>query len=362
MTTNPIETNFTAFFEKLRGAPGFLPFCDLAAGLANAVRREIGANEEAAFKKLAYIGTGITFVELQRLCAALPTLFTCADRCAAAVKDGLVSREAMHELVHVRAALAEAGEEGAAASAMLADFLTALNELQVYEGGVPRLTTREVVLRGYGDFLLGKAEEPSLQSEDPWLAVAEKYLRLSEAPGERPRRYARDFVATLSMADRREIADAIFIVTEMERCLQENPRHYERALKAAGCTDRKSEIEDASNRLIDLYYAMIEHLLLNVTFPKRALSRREEQQAAMALGDRLVAAAEAVTDEAKENAKDAFRASGLMVELLRTVKPGEFQKLVLQLPMKRRAQVTNALQTMAHASCRLTEDAAAASA
>ena len=365
MTDSSAETNFNAFLTKLNGTPGCEPFCTLFARLAGAVRREIGGGEDVVARHL--VALGLAPARAEALAASIPAIETCAERCEALTKDWLLTRESLHALVGVKetldAAKGGAPEEAAAAqgvSDLLADLLAALDALMAAAGGIPRLTTAEVVLRHYADFLLGKAEEPSLYAEDPWLAAAEKYFRLSEAPGELPRRYVREFVSPLSMQDRREISDAIFIVTEMTRDLKDNPRLYERALKAAGRTDLRGEIDDAGELLIDIYYASIEHLLLNVSFPKPALSRREEQQAATALGDRLAAAAGAVTGETRARARDAFRASGLMVELLRTLKPGEFQKLVLQLPMKRRAQAANALVTMTEASHRLDEEVVAA--
>lgn len=365
MTDTFAETNFNAFLTKLNGTPGCEPFCTLFARLAGAVRREIGGGEDVVARHL--VALGLAPARAEALAASIPAIEICAERCEALTKDWLLTRESLHALVGVKetldAAKAGSSEETAAAqgvSGLLADLIAALDALMAAAGGIPRLTTAEVVLRHYADFLLGKAEEPSLYAEEPWLAAAEKYFRLSEAPGELPRRYVREFVSPLSMQDRREISDAIFIVTEMTRDLKDNPRLYERALKAAGRPDLRGEIDDAGELLIDIYYASIEHLLLNVSFPKPALSRREEQQAATALGDRLAAAAGAVTGETRDRARDAFRASGLMVELLRTLKPGEFQKLVLQLPLKRRAQAANALVTMTEASHRLDEEVAEA--
>ncbi len=364
MISTPAVNDFTAFLTKLHGTPGCEPFCALFARLAGAVRREVGESEDVVSRRLAAFG--LFHVRAEAIATQLHVIKACAERCEAQAKDWLLTREALHALHSVRETLdaMKAGSEEEAASAktvsgLLSDLISALDALMSAAGGIPRLTTAEVLLRHYADFLLGEAEEPSLYASDPWLAAAEKYFRLSEAPGDLPRRYVHELVSPLSMQDRREISDAIFIVTEMTSDLRDTPRLYERALKAAGRTGFQGEIEDACVLLTDIYYATIEHLLLNVSFPKPAMSRREELKAAAALGDRLAAAADAVACETKDRARDAFCAGGLMVELLRTLKPGEFQKLVLQLPMKRRAQVANALQTMACASRRLSEAPAA---
>ncbi len=334
--TSDIEEDFSVFLDELNGLACRLPFCDLVAELADAVRREIGCTEEGAAIRL--MNLGLPRRKAQTLAPRLMAALACADRSQALLNDWLSHRADMHELGRVKEKLADlaASAKPAAAHAVedvLAAMTAALDAVRSAKA-MPHLTSREMLYRGYADFLLGQGAEPSADAADQWIADAEKYVQLAEEQSDAPRRYIREFVAPLSMMERKEVADVMCIAFKLVFRLQEQPALCARAFQAAGRTGAKEALEEGADLLQSLYFAMSEVLLLNVRFFKPPVRKRDQPLAARLLAQRIISAADKVRCDERDRAEDAFQAMGLLVELLTVLKPREVKQLTDELPEK----------------------------
>lgn len=350
MTSN-CEKDFAAFLNELNGLTCRSPFCDLVTGLADAVRREIGCTEEGAAIRL--MNLGLPRPEAQALATRLMAGLSCAVRCQALLKDWLSHRKAMHELVRVKEKLADlaASEKPAKAAAahavedVLAAMASALDAVW-FAKDMPNLTSREMLHRGYADFLLSRGAEPSADAADRWIADAEKYVKRAEEEGDRPRRYIREFVAPLSMEERKAVADAMCIGFNLSFNLLEKPALSKRAFLLADRTGTEAVLEEGAELLQSLYFAMSEVLLLNVWFFKPPVRKRDQTLAGSLLARRIMAAADAVRCDARDQAEDAFHAMGLIVELLAVLKPREVKQLTDELPEKYHPLVAQSVQAL----------------
>lgn len=349
--TSSCDRDFAAFLNELNGLTCRSPFCDLVTGLAGAVRREIGCTEEGIAIRL--MNFGLTRLEAQTLAPRLMAGLSCADRCQALLKDWLGHRKAMHELVRVKEKVADlaASEKPAKAAAAHAveDVIAALGsglDAVWLANGMPHLTSREMLHRGYADFLLGQGPEPSADAADRWIADAEKYVKRSEEEGDRPRRYIREFVAPFSMEERKAVADAMYIAVSLVFSLLNKPALSQRAFQAACRTGTEAELEEGAELLQSLYFAMSDVLLLNVWFFKPPVRKRDQALVGSLLAQRIRAAADAVRCDARDRAEDAFHAMGLIVELLTVLKPREVKRLTDELPEKYHPLVAQSLQAL----------------